>query len=245
MPDATREAIPPESLEGITLGASSPVDANNDSDALYRAVMETYGDDIQLRIITTMVLFGQAAEDPAIDPAAYLKPEAHAAASAVVAEHCLPDIISTMIPFAVSPDFYVLDPMDEERSRTWMEDNDPAQAAVDAPLLLFTEPVFAVLQLIARRLELDARGLFLRTHLLLGRFQFLELAAQLLMLLVQRRLLPFASLDLFGRRLHFAVQDRNLTTQLTGNTQLLRMFLLLLITASTLGDEFAFRGIQL
>jgi pimeloyl-ACP methyl ester carboxylesterase len=99
---------------------------------------ETYGDEVQLRIITTMVLFGQAAEDPEIDPAAYLNPDAYAAASRVVAEGCLPDIISTMIPYAVSPAFYVQDPQQEERSRTWMEENDPAQAAVDAPLLLIS-----------------------------------------------------------------------------------------------------------
>ncbi len=44
--DATREAVPGDVLEGITVGASSPVDANDESDELYRTVMDTFGDGI-------------------------------------------------------------------------------------------------------------------------------------------------------------------------------------------------------
>ncbi|HEY8524077.1 MAG TPA: ABC transporter substrate-binding protein [Acidimicrobiales bacterium] len=44
--DATRDAVPGAQLEGITVGASSPVDANDESDALYRTVMAEFGDGI-------------------------------------------------------------------------------------------------------------------------------------------------------------------------------------------------------
>jgi pimeloyl-ACP methyl ester carboxylesterase len=96
---------------------------------------EAYGDDVQLRIITTMVLFGAAAEDPAIDPRDYLNPEA-AAAAEVVKDACLGTIIETMAPFAASPDFYVTDPLEDEAGRTWMEENDPGQVVSESPLLL-------------------------------------------------------------------------------------------------------------
>jgi branched-chain amino acid transport system substrate-binding protein len=44
--DATRDALPGEALEGITVGATSPVDADDETDELYRTVMETFGEDI-------------------------------------------------------------------------------------------------------------------------------------------------------------------------------------------------------
>ena len=62
---------------------------------------KTYGDEVQVRIITTMVLFGLAAEDPEIDPADYLTPAAYEAARTVVAEACVDSIINTMVVHAV------------------------------------------------------------------------------------------------------------------------------------------------
>lgn len=44
--DATREALPPESLEGVVVASASPVDANDESDELFRTVMSSYGSDI-------------------------------------------------------------------------------------------------------------------------------------------------------------------------------------------------------
>lgn len=96
---------------------------------------EGYGDDLQIRIITTMVLFGAVDEHPDVDPADYLEPEAFAAAEKVVADSCLDQIITTMAPFAASPDFYVKEPSDGP-ARDWLEDNDPAQVVSDSPLLL-------------------------------------------------------------------------------------------------------------
>jgi pimeloyl-ACP methyl ester carboxylesterase len=97
---------------------------------------ELYGDDVQIRIITTMVLFGAAADQPEVDPADYLDPEAYAAAADVVEDACLPEIIDTMLPFALSPDFYVEDPLDDEVASDWMEENEPGHVAADSPLLL-------------------------------------------------------------------------------------------------------------
>jgi branched-chain amino acid transport system substrate-binding protein len=44
--DATRDALPPESLEGIVVASSSPVGADDQTDELFRTVMATYGNDI-------------------------------------------------------------------------------------------------------------------------------------------------------------------------------------------------------
>lgn len=97
---------------------------------------ESYGDDLQTRIITTMVLFGAAAENPDIDPADYLNPEAFAAAEKVVAEGCVGEVINTMAPFAASPDFYIQEPIEGGQAQEWLEDNDPAQVVSESPLLL-------------------------------------------------------------------------------------------------------------
>ena len=99
---------------------------------------KTYGDEVQVRIITTMVLFGLAAEDPEIDPADYLTPAAYEAARTVVADACLDTIINTMVAHAVSPDFYTQDPLATDLAGQWMEDNDPGGTASPAPILLIS-----------------------------------------------------------------------------------------------------------
>lgn len=99
---------------------------------------ETFGDFIQTRIITTMVLFGAVDENPDLDPADYLGPEAYAAGKEVVADECLAPIIDTMLPLAAREDFYVEDPAESEsgEARAFMEDNDPATVVSESPLLV-------------------------------------------------------------------------------------------------------------
>lgn len=97
---------------------------------------ETYGDDVQTRIITAMVLFGAAAEDPAIDPRDYLSPEAYEAAAGVIEDRCVNEVVSALVPLAASPGFYTVDPRTEPVGVAWLEDNDPGQVAYDSPLLL-------------------------------------------------------------------------------------------------------------
>jgi pimeloyl-ACP methyl ester carboxylesterase len=99
---------------------------------------ETYDDDVQTRIIATMILFGAVDENPDIAPADYMNAEAVTAAEDVVAESCLGDIIDTMVTFAASDDFYVNDPMAESGTvaSDWLEENDPGQVVSDSPLLL-------------------------------------------------------------------------------------------------------------
>jgi branched-chain amino acid transport system substrate-binding protein len=46
--DATREAIPGDQLEGIVMPSAFPGGVDDETTALYRAVMQTYGDDIDL-----------------------------------------------------------------------------------------------------------------------------------------------------------------------------------------------------
>jgi pimeloyl-ACP methyl ester carboxylesterase len=98
---------------------------------------ESYGDDVQIGIITTMVLLGARDEHPDVDPADYLNAEALAAGQKVTTESCLDQIINVMLPFAASPDFYVQDPRtDDGTGREWLEANDPAQQVSESPLLL-------------------------------------------------------------------------------------------------------------
>ena len=97
---------------------------------------ETYGDDVQVRIITTMVLFGAAADDPDIDPRRYLSPRVYAAAEGAVEDGCVGDVIGAMLPLATSPDFYVTDPRSDPAGRAWLDENDPGQVASESPLLL-------------------------------------------------------------------------------------------------------------
>lgn len=96
---------------------------------------ETYGDDLQARIITTMVLAGVAAEDPDVDLADYLSPDALAAAS-VIEDGCVADIIDGLLPLAASPDYFVTDPRTSPVGEAWIEQNDPGQVASDSPVFL-------------------------------------------------------------------------------------------------------------
>jgi pimeloyl-ACP methyl ester carboxylesterase len=97
---------------------------------------ETYGDDLQVRIITTIVLFGAAYENPEIDPQDYLSPEAYAAAKGVVDEGCVGEITSAMLPVAGSPDFWKIDPRTDRLGSAWLEDNDPGKVVSESPLLI-------------------------------------------------------------------------------------------------------------
>jgi pimeloyl-ACP methyl ester carboxylesterase len=97
---------------------------------------ESYGDDLQIRVITTMVLFGIAAEDPEVDPRDYLRPDVHALAVGAIEDGCVADVMSDMVPVAGSPDFFVTDPRSDPLGSAWLEENDPGQVASDSPLLL-------------------------------------------------------------------------------------------------------------
>ena len=105
---------------------------------------EVYGDDIQVRIITSMVLFGAAAEDPSIDPADYLSPAAYEAAAGIVEEGCVGEIIDTMVPVAISPDFYLRNPLDDALGDEWLAANDPGQVVSDSPILLISGGLDAI-----------------------------------------------------------------------------------------------------
>jgi pimeloyl-ACP methyl ester carboxylesterase len=99
---------------------------------------EVYGDEVQTRIISTMIMFGAAANDPdLVDPAEYLAPDAHAAAETAVVDHCIDGIIGAMVPYAGGEDFYLRDVYEEGSStRAWLEDNEPLTTATEAPLLI-------------------------------------------------------------------------------------------------------------
>ncbi|HEX7131104.1 MAG TPA: lipase family protein [Iamia sp.] len=95
----------------------------------------TYGDEIQIKIITTMVLVGVAAEDPSVKVEDYLDPEA-AAAAQVIETGCVADVITALPALAAAPDYFTTDPRTTALGEEWLEQNDPGQVVSDAPLLV-------------------------------------------------------------------------------------------------------------
>lgn len=97
----------------------------------------TYGgiDDFVSRIVTTMSLYGAATERDDIVPTDYVNSEV-AEASAVLWTDCLDTIITTLVPFAVRPDYWNADPLVTEPAVSLMRENDVGNVGTDAPLLL-------------------------------------------------------------------------------------------------------------
>jgi fermentation-respiration switch protein FrsA (DUF1100 family) len=95
----------------------------------------THGDELQIKIITTMVLVGLAAEDPTVEVADYLSPAA-AEAAQVIETGCMGEIIETMPGAAAAPDYFTTDPRTAPVGEAWLEANDPGQVVSDAPLLV-------------------------------------------------------------------------------------------------------------
>ena len=96
----------------------------------------TYGgiDDIVVRIVGVMALYGAATEHPEIDPADYVGP-ATAIAAQVLEHSCLSDIIAAFL--AVPADtFYLHNPAETEPARSILLANDVGGVKVDSPLLL-------------------------------------------------------------------------------------------------------------
>lgn len=98
----------------------------------------TYGgvDDIVSRIVSTMSIYGLATEQPGIDPASYLSPEAAAAMAAVKDSACLDAVIEALVPFAAAAPYWAVDPFATEPARSILAANDVGNVATPAPLLL-------------------------------------------------------------------------------------------------------------
>ena len=97
---------------------------------------ETYGDDLQARVITTMVLFGAAAENPQLDPQDFVRPDVYAAAAGAIEGGCVGDVIDAMAPLVAVPDYFTTDPRSGPLGSAWLDQNDPGQVASATPLLL-------------------------------------------------------------------------------------------------------------
>jgi pimeloyl-ACP methyl ester carboxylesterase len=97
---------------------------------------KSFGDDLQARAITAMVLFGAATEDPAIDPRNFLNPEVYEPAAEAIEQGCISEITTAMVPLAARPDFYVTDPRSDPVGAAWLAENDPGKVASKSPLLL-------------------------------------------------------------------------------------------------------------
>lgn len=96
----------------------------------------SHGDDLQIRIITALALFGAAQDDPSIDPRDYLNPEAYAATAEVVTDGCIGDVITALPGLAADPGFFTTDPRTTDLGAEWLEANDPGQVVSASPLLL-------------------------------------------------------------------------------------------------------------
>jgi len=55
--DATRQAVAADFLEGMVVSATAPVGVDSPSTRLYEAVVQTYGDDVDISRITGMNVF--------------------------------------------------------------------------------------------------------------------------------------------------------------------------------------------
>ncbi len=96
---------------------------------------EDFGDEVQIKIITTMVLVGVAAEDPSIEVADYLDPEA-AEAAAVIETGCVGDVIGALPGFAADPGYFTTDPRTSALGEEWLAENDPGRVVAEAPVLV-------------------------------------------------------------------------------------------------------------
>lgn len=98
----------------------------------------TYGplDELVVRIVSLMALYGGSSDYPEIDPFDYIGPPV-AAAIDVLEESCLTDII---LAFAGIPaeSFYLQHPFTTEPARSITLANDVGRVRVDAPLLLIS-----------------------------------------------------------------------------------------------------------
>jgi pimeloyl-ACP methyl ester carboxylesterase len=95
----------------------------------------SYGDELQIRVITTMALVGLAAEDPDIVLEDYVSP-AVLEASSVIETGCVGEVIEKMIPVAAAPDYFLVEPRSDPAGLAWLEENNPGLVAGEAPLLL-------------------------------------------------------------------------------------------------------------
>lgn len=97
---------------------------------------EIHGDELQLRIITSMILMGSQSEWPELDPADFFAPDRLETVEEIITDNCLDDIVPAMIPLAASPDLFTVDPLTDPRTREFMAANDPLPEPIDAPVLL-------------------------------------------------------------------------------------------------------------
>lgn len=97
-----------------------------------------YGDDIQLRIITALVLMGSESEWPTMKPEDYLSPAVLPEVRKIILNNCLDTIVPAMVPLAARSDFYVQDPRTVGAAKEFLSTNDPTAQDVGSPLLLIT-----------------------------------------------------------------------------------------------------------
>ena len=96
---------------------------------------QTYGDEVQANMITTLVLAGVAAEDPDVVLEDYLGPAALEVAP-VIESGCIGEYVTAMVPVATAPDYFIEDPRTSALGEEWLAVNDPGQVRSDSPLFV-------------------------------------------------------------------------------------------------------------
>lgn len=98
--------------------------------------LEVHDDELQLRIITSMILLGSESEWPDLRAEDFFAPDTLETVEGIVGGHCLDEIVPAMIPLAADSDLYTQDPLTSEATREFMEANDPLPEPVGVPMLL-------------------------------------------------------------------------------------------------------------
>ena len=97
---------------------------------------QTFGDDLQARAITTMVLFGAATDDPNIDPHRFLSPDVYAAVAERSSRAAWPRSSRPCSRWRPGPTIFTTDPRTDPAGKAWLAENDPGKVASPSPLLV-------------------------------------------------------------------------------------------------------------
>lgn len=97
---------------------------------------EVHGDELQLRIITSLIMMGSESEWPELDPETYFAADRLETVEEIITTNCLDEIVPAMIPLAASSDLFAVDPFTDDDARAFMAENDPLPEPVDVPILV-------------------------------------------------------------------------------------------------------------
>lgn len=99
-------------------------------------VTRNFGDDIQVAILSALVLFGNQGEGDGIDLHDVFTPEAYAALEGPMLDGCAGDVIDAAIPLAAAGTMFAVDLDTVPAVRAWRERNEVARARGASPVMV-------------------------------------------------------------------------------------------------------------